>query len=372
MQNNQISLFTKPSTSADDLSDMDLKLKVLNRIHLNKTHPTNQKLYDTLYESIIRILSLIMRGRKGRKDERMLNRPNEGWFTKKSGSANAMRRTTWFDLLLKSNIDQNEDHILGPYIVAITKKLKELIQKDKLTIADLEGARLEKLKQQYRNDVELEYHVDQLKAAMLSEGQWNNNEGIEDRISERWSKEVHRYQIEAPNGIHHWDDARQDFFKAKINNITPGKVYSDKKIISVVRVFVKRKWGYGFLSSIVVRRSDKQEYTFSYANLHRLSLNDIEDIVEDLQLGVESYQRTLNLTKPKIYFEGVDDRIPYTMSGVEKGVVYLNKHNRRSQMKLNEVHKFCDGRDWDEKDVKRSKEMLDKIDQVMKRREQLR
>ncbi|GJS23805.1 hypothetical protein Tco_0452437 [Tanacetum coccineum] len=33
MQNNQISLFTKPSTSADDLSDMDLKLKMLNKIH---------------------------------------------------------------------------------------------------------------------------------------------------------------------------------------------------------------------------------------------------------------------------------------------------------------------------------------------------
>ncbi|GJY05907.1 hypothetical protein Tco_0371847 [Tanacetum coccineum] len=64
-------------------------------------------------------------------------------------SANAMRRTTWFDLLLKSNIDQNEDHILGPSTVAITKKLKEIIQNDELTIADLEGACLEKLKLHY-------------------------------------------------------------------------------------------------------------------------------------------------------------------------------------------------------------------------------
>ncbi|GKC61887.1 hypothetical protein Tco_1089485, partial [Tanacetum coccineum] len=32
---------------------MDLKLKLLNRIHESKTHPTNQELYDTLYESII-------------------------------------------------------------------------------------------------------------------------------------------------------------------------------------------------------------------------------------------------------------------------------------------------------------------------------
>ncbi|GJR83160.1 hypothetical protein Tco_0153945 [Tanacetum coccineum] len=35
MQNNQISLFTKSSTSIDNLLDMDLKLKLLNRIHEN-------------------------------------------------------------------------------------------------------------------------------------------------------------------------------------------------------------------------------------------------------------------------------------------------------------------------------------------------
>ncbi|GJZ54325.1 hypothetical protein Tco_0609210 [Tanacetum coccineum] len=46
-----------------------------------------------------------------------------------------------------SEIDKNEDHILRPSTVAIAKKLKELIQKDELTITDLEGAGLEKLKQ---------------------------------------------------------------------------------------------------------------------------------------------------------------------------------------------------------------------------------
>nr|GEU30460.1 hypothetical protein [Tanacetum cinerariifolium] len=58
---------------------------------------------------------------------------------------------------------------------------------------------------------------------------------------DKWSKEVHRYHIEALNGIHHWEDARQDFFKVEINNRSPGKVYYGKRIISVVRVDVKRK-----------------------------------------------------------------------------------------------------------------------------------
>ncbi|GKF66873.1 hypothetical protein Tco_0193390 [Tanacetum coccineum] len=43
----------------------------------------------------------------------------------------------------------------------------------------LKGERhgLERLKVQYNNDVELEYHVSQLKAIILSEAQWNSNEG---------------------------------------------------------------------------------------------------------------------------------------------------------------------------------------------------
>ncbi|GJS97276.1 hypothetical protein Tco_0804244 [Tanacetum coccineum] len=332
MRKNQISLFTKPSTSNDDLSEMELKLRMLNKIHLNKsntTHPTHQKLYDTLYDSVTR------EGRTRRKDvdqedAYVHNHPNAGWFTKKTGSTNAMRRTTWFELLLKLEIDQNWNHILGPSIVAIAKKLKELIHKDKLTIADLKGAGLEKLKQQYKNDVELEYHVDQLKAIVLTEAEWN------------------------------------------VGECDMSKPRSFERHMSM---------------------SIKPHPSFYNNNFYYLNR------VEDLQLGVESYQRTLNITKPKLYFEGIEDRIPYTMSRAEKEVVYLNQHNRRSLMKLNEVKKFYDGtltkipenlidmvnknelgrgnkrlkgRDWNDKDIKRSTEMLDEIDQVMKSREQLR
>ncbi|GJV96471.1 hypothetical protein Tco_1548048 [Tanacetum coccineum] len=87
------------------------------------------------------------------EDTYVQQHPNVGWFTKKLGSENDKRRTTWF----------------GPSTVAIAKKLKELIQKDELTIAYLEGAGLEKLKKQYKNYVELEYHYDQLKAAVSTE-----------------------------------------------------------------------------------------------------------------------------------------------------------------------------------------------------------
>nr|GEU82623.1 hypothetical protein [Tanacetum cinerariifolium] len=231
------------------------------------------------------------------------------------------------------------------------------------------------------------------------------------------------------------EDSKINFFKEKISTRIEGNVYSDLRIKSVVRIVVKKKWGYGFLSSIVVRRSDDKEYESSYTDLPRPSLNDVKELyflqvqdklhhlplefvkdfnnalilfikrvviqnmVEDIRLGVESYQQTLNLTKPMMFFKEIDQKIPFTMTTMHKGVVYLNKYNIKSLMKLSEVKKFYDGtleniqenlielikrnklgtgnkrlklRDWTNIDVEKSHEMVDKIDKILKHREQLR
>nr|GEV36775.1 hypothetical protein [Tanacetum cinerariifolium] len=142
--------------------------------------------------------------------------------------------------------------------------------------------------------------------------------------------------------------------------------------------------------------SQKWKLSHSVRNPQRIM---IKNMIEDFQLSVESYQHTLNLTKPKFYFSGIDHKIPYTNFGIENGVVYLNKYDMKSLMKLDEVHKFCDGtllnvqenllkmvnnnklgdgneklegRDWSKSKNKRSKEILKKIDKTLKHTEQLR
>ncbi|GJW17705.1 hypothetical protein Tco_0025141 [Tanacetum coccineum] len=44
-----------------------------------------------------------------------------------------------------------------------------------------------------------------------------------------------------------------------------------------------------------------------------------------------------------MFFEGIDQRIPFTITATHKGVVYLNQHNVKSLMRLSEVKKLCDG-----------------------------
>ncbi|GJS88417.1 hypothetical protein Tco_0771053 [Tanacetum coccineum] len=472
MKNNQISLFTKPSTTTDDLSEMDLKLRLLNRIHLNKsneTYTTHQQLYDTFYDSVTldqdalnaldaepsfhkrtydnqdppnnREGENMKKRRKNvgepsskssrrkkspvihaqddthaiqpvdQEDEYIRTHSNSKWYTK-SGSTNVVRKITWFDLLLKLGIEQNENHIFGPSTVAIAKKLKSIIKNDELTIADFKGAGLERLKQQYQNDVELEYHVDQLKAVVLSEAKWNSDENdvSKSRMFERHMSKNTKPRPSFYNNDFDYlvilsteekyttsltstmmqdtinkEDKRIDFFKAEMSTRTEGNVYSGLRIKSVVRIM------------------------FSYADLPILSLNDVGDMyllqvqdklhhlilefvkdcnnalllfirkvviqnrVEDIQLGVESYQQTLNLTEPMLFYEGIDQWIPFTMTTMHKGIVYLNQHNIKSLMRLmGKDNKRLKGRDWTDNDVMKSNKIMRKIDQTLKRKEQLR
>ncbi|GJV90197.1 hypothetical protein Tco_1538010 [Tanacetum coccineum] len=118
------------------------------------------------------------------------------------------------------------------------------------------------------------------------------------------------------------------------NSMWTRDVYSKRRIIAVTKVEIVEWQNYKHLDWITVRRDDDILYKFKEGNFHRIRIQDIEDMllllvqgkltnlnveeriafnvslrmftrsvviqrrVEDLQLGVESYQKKLNLTKP--------------------------------------------------------------------------
>nr|GFD45441.1 hypothetical protein [Tanacetum cinerariifolium] len=65
--------------------------------------------------------------------------------------------------------------------------------------------------------------------------------------------------------------------------------------------------------------------------------------VEDLQLGVESYQKKLNLTKPDTYRPDLRRREAYTAHSNPRGFIYQNKDKKNRLMRIDELHKFSDG-----------------------------
>ncbi|GJT33869.1 hypothetical protein Tco_0924288 [Tanacetum coccineum] len=152
-----------------------------------------------------------------------------------------------------------------------------------------------------------------------------------------------------------------------------------KRIIAVTSLKIMKWYDYGYLDKIEVRREEQQLYKFKEGNFPRLRLQDIEDMllllvqqkltnltidecydlnvalymftrriviqwrVEDLQLGVERYQKKLNLTKPDIFRPDLRKRIAYTAYSDPQGVIYKDRNNINRLMHTNELYKFSDG-----------------------------
>ncbi|GJS31172.1 hypothetical protein Tco_0491792 [Tanacetum coccineum] len=69
----------------------------------------------------------------------------------------------------------------------------------------------------------------------------------------------------------------------------------------------------------------------------------IQRRVEDLQLGVKSYQKKLNITKPDTYRSDLKCRDAYTAYSNPKGFIYQNKDKKNKLIRIDELHKFSDG-----------------------------
>ncbi|GKE14990.1 hypothetical protein Tco_1422567 [Tanacetum coccineum] len=69
----------------------------------------------------------------------------------------------------------------------------------------------------------------------------------------------------------------------------------------------------------------------------------IQKRVEDLQLGVESYQKKLNLTKPDTYRSNLRNKTTYTSYLDLHGIIYVDQNRRKRLMRADELHKFSDG-----------------------------
>nr|GEV65656.1 hypothetical protein [Tanacetum cinerariifolium] len=160
--------------------------------------------------------------------------------------------------------------------------------------------------------------------------------GLEQMVPDQmWIEEECKYDIVAMYGISHWWFQRQCFYIDR--NTSEGDcraVRTHMQILSVVIIKIFSMYGYDYMKKIVLRRADinehiiaKRDFKYLYprnfeylylfnlqGHLNHLPSKDkkilttaanlwtghlvIRQRVEDFQLGIESYQTQLNLTKP--------------------------------------------------------------------------
>ncbi|GJS44004.1 hypothetical protein Tco_0569047 [Tanacetum coccineum] len=137
-------------------------------------------------------------------------------------------------------------------------------------------------------------------------------------------------------------------------------VYSRKRIITVTRLTIMKKYDYGHLEEIekLTNLTIDERYALNVALCMFTRRIVIQRRVEDLQLGVESYQKKLNLTKPDTFRlmhdnelykfnDGTLDDVRSTLNDIAKGIRmgYLLKRKwsgldkRRAQVMIQDIDK---------------------------------
>ncbi|GJX40776.1 hypothetical protein Tco_0255766 [Tanacetum coccineum] len=206
--------------------------------------------------------------------------------------------------------------------------------------------------------------------------------GLEQMVPDQmWAEEEYMYDISASYGISHWWFKRQQFYIDRHSADTNRRaiVRTHMRILSVVSIDVFSIYGYDYMNKIVLRRADNQEYTIAESDFKDLYPSDFEDLyllnlqghlnhlpprdrkilssavnlwirnlvirqrVEDFQLGIESYQTQLNLTKPRWEATGLEFMHDYKILDSPRAVLFRDKYGMQMLMRFNEIHKFSDG-----------------------------
>nr|GEX37968.1 hypothetical protein [Tanacetum cinerariifolium] len=141
-------------------------------------------------------------------------------------------------------------------------------------------------------------------------------------------------------------------------------IWTYMRILSVVRIEIFSMYGYDYMKKIILRRADLNEHIISERDFKYLYPCDFEDLYllnlqEDFQLGIESYQTQLNLTKPQWDAMGFEYKNDYMVIDSPRAVTFWDRYGVQMIIRFNEIHK---------KDVDRSKEFMFAIQKWLKTR----
>nr|GEV17514.1 hypothetical protein [Tanacetum cinerariifolium] len=124
-------------------------------------------------------------------------------------------------------------------------------------------------------------------------------------------------------------------------------VRTHMRILGVVRIDVFSMYGHDYMKKIVIRHLNhlppkEKKILTTVVNLWTIHLV-IRQRVEDFQLGIESYQTQLNLTKPRWDATGFEYKYDYTVIDSSRAVTFRDRYGVQMIMRFNEIHKFSDG-----------------------------
>nr|GFB17454.1 hypothetical protein [Tanacetum cinerariifolium] len=211
-----------------------------------------------------------------------------------------------------------------------------------LTPELLAGPTYELMKGSCTSLIELEYYLEEVYKATTDQLDWVNPEGRK----------------------------RQQFYGFAVNQESALDVYSKRRIVVVTDLKIVEWHSYKQLDWISIRRklsnlNVEEHFAFNVSLRMFTRSIVIQRRMKDLQLGVESYQKRLNLTKPYMYRSDLKRREAYTAYSNPRGFIYQNKDKKNRMQYLPQTI-------WRKGDKDRAAAMIQAIDKMLKTRRIMR
>ncbi|GJZ46342.1 hypothetical protein Tco_0593938 [Tanacetum coccineum] len=221
--------------------------------------------------------------------------------------------------------------------------------------------------------------------------------GLEELVPSLWIESEREYDISAAYGISHWWFKRKEFYITRHSAPSDRPDYKEYKISEAD---FKNLHPNNFEDLYLLHLQGKLNHLSGADKVHIFNAVNqwirnivIRQLVEDVQLGIESYQTKLNLTQPNWDASDFLFKEDYTIIHKLRAVINRDRNDQKKMMRENEVHKFCDGtltrilekldhmvkdyvlfkfnlgmenKIWYEDDKRRSKEFIEVIERRLK------
>nr|GEX27719.1 hypothetical protein [Tanacetum cinerariifolium] len=240
----------------------------------------------------------------------------------------------WISELVKQADSYSSFNELMDTPLDFSKFLINRLKVDTLTLEILAGPTYELMKGSCKSLIELEYHLEEVFKATTDQLDWVNTKGASSR---KYTTSIMK-TMAADYGHIKWieDLVPRTIDDDKLYKFKEGdfKRLRIQDIEDMLLLLIQGK-----LTNLTV----EERFSFN-VSLRMFSKSIvIQRRVEDLQLGVESYQKKFNLTKPDSYRSDLKRKEAYTAYSNARGFIYQIKDKRNRLMRIDELHKFSNG-----------------------------
>ncbi|GKA76862.1 hypothetical protein Tco_0783323 [Tanacetum coccineum] len=174
-----------------------------------------------------------------------------------------------------------------------------------------------------------------------------NDDDIEERTSRWVNKCVRKFNPYARYGVEHWKNPHAKIFyirKQKEPRKPKEEVYSNSKIVQVIKTYWELGHEHKFITEIVARRANKYLVSITEPDYKNLNKNDIEDIYLLIMNGkVLDYADTGLLWSLSVFIRRIEDHeMFFIVYEPMHGIIYKNRKKEKRVMRHLEIHKFYD------------------------------